>query len=332
MRVLSTGGAGYVGGHCHRAFTRAGIHAIALDDLSEGNREAVEPGKLRVVDIRDTEAVARVLRDDHIDAVVHFAALVSVSDSLKDPQGYWSVNVGGTKSVLDAMVEVGVKRIVASSTAAVYAHDARSPIAEDAAISPQTPYGSSKLATEYMIRDYAATFGLTGTMLRYFNASGAEADGAHGEARRVETHVVPLLLESALGLRGPFKVFGGDWPTPDGSCVRDFVSLADLARAHQLAAEREAPGAVEVFNLGGGRGTSILELIAAAERIAGRPIPYETAPRRPGDPPMLVADVSKAARGLGWRPETSDIDSILRAAWGWHSTHPKGYATPSDAG
>lgn len=326
MRILCTGGAGYVGGHCHRAFLASGRQSWAFDDLIEGNREAVSPDRLIVGDIRDAEAVARALRDHRIDAVAHFAALVSVPESLKAPRDYWSVNVEGARAVLDAMVETGVRRLVLSSTAAVYAHDVEMPIREDARLDPATPYGTSKLAMEMMARDYAARYGLAATALRYFNACGAEHDGAHGEARRAESHVIPLMLESALGRRGAFKVFGDDWPTRDGSCVRDFVSVQDLAEAHRLALEGAEAGGLAVYNLGTGTGTSVLELLAAAERVIGRSIPCERAERRPGDPPVLVADSGRIAAALGWRPTRSSIDSIIGAAWAWHSAHPDGYA------
>jgi len=331
MRVLCTGGAGYVGGHCHRAFLAQGCESWVFDDLSEGNREAASPDRLVIGDIRDTEAVARALRELRIDAVAHFAALVSVPEALKEPQGYWSINVEGARSVLDAMAATGVRRLVLSSTAAVYAHDVAMPISEDARLDPATPYGATKLAMEMMARDYAARFGFAATALRYFNACGAETGGAHGEARRAESHVVPLLMESALGRRGPFKVFGDDWPTRDGSCIRDFVSVQDLAQAHRLALLNAAPGALAVYNLGTGSGTSVLELLQAAQQVIGRPIPHERAPRRPGDPPVLVADSARIGAAMGWSPAHSSIETILRDAWAWHSAHPHGYGARDSA-
>ncbi|MGF1551786.1 MAG: UDP-glucose 4-epimerase GalE [Paracoccaceae bacterium] len=326
MHILTTGGAGYVGSHCARAFARAGHRVTVLDDLSEGNEAAVGDLALVRADIRDTRAVARALAESGADAVAHYAALVSVPASIGDPRAYWSVNVAGTQSLLDAMVETGVRRLVVSSTAAVYDHEAAMPLSEDAPTRPATPYGASKLAMEHLVRDYAQAYGLAATALRYFNAVGAEADGSHGEARRVESHVVPLLMEFALGKRRGFKVFGTDWPTPDGSCVRDFVSLDDLASAHVLALEAAEPGSFSIYNLGTGEGTSVLEMVAAAEAVVGRPLGVEAAPRRPGDPPVLVADATRIRETLGWRPERSGIEDVLRAAWAWHGARPDGYA------
>ncbi|MEM6487845.1 MAG: UDP-glucose 4-epimerase GalE [Pseudomonadota bacterium] len=330
MRILATGGAGYVGSHCLRRLAGAGHHVVALDDLSEGNVAAAEGLPLVRADVRDRAAVAAALREHRIDAVAHFAALISVPASITDPRAYWSVNLGGTHALLDAMVEVGVKRLVCSSTAAVYDHAAAMPLSERSTLAPATPYGSSKLAMEHLVRDYAVAYGLATTCLRYFNAAGAEGDGSHGEARRVESHVVPLMLEFALGKRAAFKVFGTDWPTPDGSCIRDFVSLDDLADAHALALAAAKPGEPAVYNLGTGQGTSVLEMVAAAETVIGRPLGVTHAERRPGDPPVLVADSSAIREALGWRP-TLGIDEILRAAWAWHARHPEGYGTWSRA-
>lgn len=319
MRVLLTGGAGYVGSACFRAFRRQGIEAFVLDDLSEGHAGAVEPDRLDVADLRDTEAVARALRDRAVDHVVHFAAKTSVPQSIRDPSGYWSVNVDGTRSLLEAMRATGVERIVVSSTAAVYAHGLDRPIREDDPTAPATPYGTSKLAVEHLLQGYADAYGLAATALRYFNAAGADEDGAHGEAHRKETHAIPLLIESALGRRGPFAVFGRDWPTPDGSCVRDFVSVQDLARAHLLALGALAPGRTARYNLGTGAGTSVLELLRAAEGLLGRPVPFEDRAPRPGDPAVLVADAGRARRELGWTPDRSSPAAILAAALRWHA-------------
>ena len=231
MRVLLTGGAGYVGSACFRHLRREGIEAFVLDDLSEGHEAAVEPGRLDVADLRDTERVARVLRDRDITHVMHFAAKTSVPESVRDPSGYWSVNVDGSRSLLEAMRATGVGRLVFSSTAAVYAHGLDRPIRETDAIIPATPYGTSKLAVEHLLQGYAEAYGIGGAALRYFNASGAEVDGSHGEAHRTETHVIPLVIQTARGQRPGFTVYGDAWPTPDGTCVRDFVSVRDLAAA-----------------------------------------------------------------------------------------------------
>jgi UDP-glucose-4-epimerase GalE len=318
MRALLTGGAGYVGSACFRQLRRERIEAFVFDNLSEGYAGAVERDRLIVGELSDTEAVARTLRDLDITHVVHFAAKTSVPDSIRDPLGYWACNVDASLSLLEAMRAVGIGRIVFSSTAAVYAHGLDRPIRESDAILPATPYGTSKLAVEHLLQGYADAYGFAGTALRYFNASGADADGLHGEAHRQETHVVPLLVQTALGQRGGFRVYGDRWPTPDGTCVRDFVSVRDLAAAHLAALLRLEPGRMERYNLGSGRGTSVRELLDAASRLAGRPVPHTIEPPRPGDPAVLVADISRAAERLGWRPEHSSIDEILASAWRWH--------------
>jgi UDP-glucose 4-epimerase len=319
MRVLLTGGAGYVGSACFRAFRARGIEAFVLDDLSEGHRAAVEPERLDVADIRNTAAVAEVLRRRRIDHVVHFAALISVPHSLADPSGYWSTNVDGSRSLLEAMRAEGVGRIVFSSTAAVYAHGFDRPIREDDRIAPATPYGTSKLAVEHLLEGYAHAYGIGATALRYFNAAGADLDGRHGEAHREETHAIPLIVQAALGQRPGFNLYGDQWDTPDGSCIRDFVSVVDLAEAHLLALQKLQPGAMRRFNLGSGSGTSVRELLAAASEIAGRPVPSRVEPPRPGDPARLVADTRRARDELGWVPQHSDARSLLKAAHAWHA-------------
>ena len=318
MRVLLTGGAGYVGSACFRALRRKGVEAFAFDDLSEGHAAAVEADRLDTGDLRDTEAVARVLRDRDITHVVHFAAKTSVPESIKDPSGYWSTNVDGSRSLLEAMRATGVGRIVFSSTAAVYAHGADRPLRETDTIRPATPYGTSKLAVEHLLHGYAEGYGFGATALRYFNACGADADGMHGEAHRQEGHVIPLLLQTALGQRGSFKVFGDAWATPDGTCIRDFVSVLDLAEAHFLALQRLEMGKMAAHNLGSGAGTSVTELLAATARLAGRPVPHTIEAPRPGDPAVLVADIASARAALGWEPRNSRIERILDTAWRWH--------------
>jgi UDP-glucose 4-epimerase len=320
MRVLLSGGAGYVGSACFRAFRRKGVEAFVLDDLSEGHVGAVERDRLDVADIRDPAAVERVLRERGIDHVVHFAARISVPQSIADPSGYWSTNVDGSRSLLEAMRATDVKRIVFSSTAAVYAHGFDRPIREDDRIEPGTPYGTSKLAVEHLLQGWADAYGFGATALRYFNAAGADANGLNGEAHREETHALPLLIQAALGQRPGFKVFGTDWPTVDGSCIRDFVSVLDLAEAHWLALRNLEPGRMERYNLGTGTGSSVLSLLKAAEKIVGHPIPHQLEARRPGDPPFLVADATRAREKLGWVPKHSDLDQLLSTALRWHSS------------
>lgn len=327
MRVLLTGGAGYVGSACFRALRAKGVEAFVFDDLSEGHTAAVEVDRLVVGDLRDTEAVARALHDLAATHVVHFAAKTSVPDSIADPSGYWSINVDGSRSLLEAMRATGVGRIVFSSTAAVYAHGSDRALREDDPILPATPYGTSKLAVEHLLQGYADAYGFGATALRYFNACGADAGGRHGEAHRQETHVIPLLLQAALRQRPEFKVFGDGWATPDGTCVRDFVSVRDLAEAHWRALLRLEPGRMARYNLGSGKGTSVRELLDAAGRLVGWPVPHQVEAPRPGDPAYLVADISRARAGLGWEPVASGIDAILASALAWHGgSGPAAYA------
>jgi UDP-glucose 4-epimerase len=325
MRVLLAGGAGYIGSACFRSFRRRGLEAFVLDDLSEGHAAAVEADRLAIADLCDTGAVAKVLDAFGIDHVVHFAAKTSVPGSLADPSGYWSTNVDGSRSLLEAMRRTGVRRIVFSSTAAVYAHGQVRPLREDDAILPATPYGTSKLAVEHLLQGYAEAYGMAAIALRYFNAAGADEGGAHGEAHREETHLIPLVLQTALGLRPAFRIYGTDWPTPDGTCIRDFISVEDLADAHRLALGAAVEGEMHRFNLGTGKGTSVREILAAAEAVTGRPIKVIMDRRRPGDPAVLVADPSRAIEGLRWTPTRSSIFEIMAAAWGWHRLNPSGY-------
>ena len=321
MRVLLSGGAGYVGSACFRYFRQQAIEVFVLDDLSEGHAGSVETDRLDVADVRNTRAVAEVLRRRKIDHVIHFASLISVPQSIADPSGYWSVNVDGSRSLLEAMRSEGVQRIVFSSTAAVYAHGFDRPICENDRIDPATPYGTSKLAVEHLLEGYARAYGMGATALRYFNAAGADLDGRHGEAHREETHAIPLVIEAALGRRARFDLYGGDWDTPDGSCIRDFVSVRDLADAHLRALRKVTPGTIRRYNLGSGTGTSIRELLVVAGEIAGRPVPSEVMPRRPGDPARLIADTRLARSVLGWVPHYSDARSLLATAFKWHTNH-----------
>jgi UDP-glucose 4-epimerase len=331
MKILLTGGAGYIGSACLRWLIRHGHDPIAFDNLSEGNASAVPDAERRlfVGDLADREALAALMRAQGVEAVMHFAALTSVPDSIKDPDGYYRVNVEGTKSVLDAMRQAGVTRIVFSSTAAVYAFRAEMPLREDSPQLPETPYGTTKLAAEWMVKDYARAYGLGYTILRYFNASGADPDGRFGEARRHEGHLIPLVLQVALGKREKILIYGGDYETRDGTCVRDYVHTDDLAQAHQLAVEGLEPGVGRAYNLGSGTGTTVLEVLRACEAVVGRPIRHEVVARRPGDPATLIATPERIVTELGWSPRYTDARSIAETAWRWHSTHPDGYGRSS---
>ncbi|WP_169981017.1 UDP-glucose 4-epimerase GalE [Tautonia rosea] len=325
MKLLLTGGAGYIGSACLRWLVKHGHDPIAFDDLSEGNPPSVPGDRLVVGDILDTDALTEALKRHQAEAVMHFAALAIVPDSVKDPDNYYRVNVVGTKSVLDAMRRAEVPRIVFSSTCATYGNRAEMPLTEETPQNPEHPYGTTKLAAERLIKDYAAAYGLGYAILRYFNAAGADPDGTYGEDRRHETHLIPLTLQAAAGLRPKLTVFGTDWPTRDGTCVRDYIHTEDLADAHQKAVEAIGPGDGRIYNVGSGHGATVLEVIQACEEVVGRPIARDLAGRRPGDPPELIASPEKIASELGWSPRYTDIRAIVETAWRWLESHPDGY-------
>jgi UDP-glucose 4-epimerase len=331
MKILMTGGAGYVGSACLRWLLDHGHDPIAYDNLLEGNVAAVPDAANRLIvgDITETDRLAEILCQHRVEAVMHFAALVSVPESIADPEGYYRVNVGGTKSVLDAMRAAGVRKILFSSTAATFGFHTEMPLRENSPQTPETPYGTTKLAAEWLIKDYARAYGLGYTLLRYFNASGADPDGNFGEDRRHESHLIPLIFQVALGHRPKVLIYGDDYPTRDGSCVRDYVHTADLAQAHQRAVETLEPGMGRAYNLGSGNGASVLEVLRACEEVTGRSISNEVVNRRPGDPSVLIASPEKIINELGWSPQYMSIHDIVRTAWEWHHRHPLGF-TRSD--
>jgi UDP-glucose 4-epimerase len=299
MRVLVTGGAGYIGSHMVKLLLESGAELSVLDDLSTGHADAVRGGQF----VRG------------IEAVVHFAACSLVAESVADPLKYYARNVGGSVALLQAMREAGVRRIVFSSTAAVYGDPQRLPIDEAHPTQPVNPYGSSKLAIEHMLAECSAAYGLQAASLRYFNAAGADAQAGLGERHDPETHLIPLVLQAAAGRRR-LSVFGTDYPTRDGTCVRDYIHVSDLCVAHLRALEWLASGGrYDCFNLGNGEGASVLEVIEAARRVTGRTIEVTHAARRAGDPPALVADATKARRVLGWQPAHADVETIVHDAW-----------------
>lgn len=326
MRLLLTGGAGYVGSACLRWLLRHEHDVLAYDNLSEGNRAAVPEGRLVVGDLADVRGLTDALRRLRADAVLHFAAAASVPESIKDPEFYYRANVLGTKNVLDAMRAAGVHRIIFSSTAATYGFHAEMPLREDSPQQPQVPYGTTKLAAEWLIKDYARAYGFGFTIFRYFNASGADPDGHFGEDRRAESHLIPLALSAALGKRAKFLLYGDDYDTRDGTCVRDFVHTDDLAQAHQLAAESLEPGMERAYNLGSGTGVTVREVLQACAECIGAPIPHEVVDRRPGDPATLIASPERAMRELGWQPRYIAVRDIVATAWRWHQQHPDGYS------
>lgn len=326
MKIMITGGAGYVGSACLRHMAAAGHEVMAYDNLIQGHAEAVAGHPLVQGDIADTDKLTEVLKDFGADAVMHFAAATYVGESVENPDYHYGNNIQGTRSLLNAMRSAGIDRMLFSSTCATYGMTESLTMSEATPQDPFSPYARTKLAVEWMIRDYAAAYGLGFTLLRYFNAAGADPDGRHGEDHNPENHLIPLVLQTALGQRDKILIFGDDYPTPDGTCIRDYVHTADLAQAHRLAIEATTPQTAEVFNIGTGVGQSVKEIIAACEAVVGHAIPQELTSRRPGDPPRLVAEPSKLKTQLGWAPQYTDITDTIRTAWAWHQSHPKGYA------
>lgn len=325
MKVLLTGGAGYVGSHAARILRTRGHDIWVYDNLSEGHRAAVPSERLIVGDLHDCDQLTATLQEKQIEAVMHFAASCYVGVSVTNPAEYYQNNVVGTLSLLEAMRGADVKRIVFSSTCATYGVPDIVPITESEKQAPINPYGFTKLVIERALADYSHAYGWGYAALRYFNASGAAEDGSIGEDHDPETHLIPLVLEVALGKRDHVKIFGDDYPTPDGTCIRDYIHVDDLATAHLAALERLQDGTALKLNLGTGQGASVLEVIEACRRVTGHAIPAVVAPRREGDPPALVADASLATQVLGWQPKYTDIETIVASAWGWHQTHPDGY-------
>lgn len=318
-RILITGGAGYVGSHCAKALAAAGHEGIVLDDLSNGHRAHVQWGKLVEGDIRDTRVLDSIFASYSIDTVVHFAALAYVGESVTMPGKYYDVNINGTRVLLDAMIRAKVQRIVFSSSCAIYGEPEQIPITESARPGPINPYGFTKFVCEQMMSDFAGAYGIKSVRLRYFNAAGAEPSGEIGEDHDPETHLIPLVLDAALGRRPDIKIFGTDYRTPDGTAVRDYVHVSDLADAHVRAVQYLSKGGETVaINLASGKGASVRQVIDAARAITGLPINALDRPRRPGDPPTLVADASRASELLGWTPLRSDLATIMTDAWRWH--------------
>ena len=322
MNVFVTGGAGYIGSVCVEELLNAGQAVTVFDNLSEGHRAAVDPRAAFVLgDLGDRVTVESALRTAKAGAVLHFAAHALVGESMANPGKYFRNNVGGGLNLLEAAVASGVKKFVFSSTCATYGLPERVPMTEELPQRPVNPYGESKLMFERMLEWYQRIHGLEFVVFRYFNAAGAS--GQFGEHHRVETHLIPNVLKVALGQAARCEVFGADYPTPDGTCIRDYIHVADLAQAHMLALQ---PGRQGFYNLGNGEGYSVREVIQTCARISGRAIPMVEQARRAGDPPRLVADAAKAIRELGWQPKFPKLEDIVATAWKWHSAHPGGYA------
>ena len=324
MNVFVTGGAGYIGSHVVRLLLEAGHRVRVYDNLAEGHAAAVPEETLVRGDLMDAQRLVEAL-DEGFDCVMHFAAHCYVGESMINPEKYYATNVVAGLRLLTAMRRAGVRRIVFSSSAATYGEPEQIPITEEHPQNPINAYGQTKLDFEHALGFYAGAYGLGYASLRYFNAAGAAPDGAIGEDHDPETHLVPIVLQVALGQRKSVQIFGTDYPTRDGTCVRDYIHVCDLAQAHILAMERIEPGKGGWYNLGNGNGYTVREVIDVAQKVTGRKIPAEAGPRRPGDPPELVASSAKIMRELGWKPQYPDLETIVETAWRWHEAHPDGY-------
>lgn len=324
--VLVTGGAGYIGSHAVKALRAQGTHVVVYDDLSAGHREAARHASALVVaDIHDTARLRAVIREHAVTAVMHFAAWLSVGDSVRNPAGYYRNNVAGAMSVLEAMIAEHVHSLVFSSTAAVFGNPVETPITESHPAQPINAYGQTKLAIEQALPHYDRAYGIKSITLRYFNAAGADPEGELGEDHAPEVHLIPRAVDAALG-RDTFQVFGDDYDTPDGTCLRDYVHVADLASAHLLALDALGSGVASTqYNLGNGRPTSVKTVLDSVGRVVGRKVPFTTGPRRPGDPGVLFASSARMRSELGWTPRFEDIDVIVETAWRWREAHPQGY-------
>ncbi len=332
MKILVTGGAGYIGSHTVKLLLSRGHDVTVFDNLSAGHRGAVPGGRLVVGDLRDGELLNHTLVTNQIEAVVHFAASTDVGESVANPTKYYANNLVCSLNLLDQCCRHGIAKLVFSSTCATYGVPTAVPITEAEKQSPINPYGNTKLAFERALADYAAAYPFGFCALRYFNAAGAAADGTIGEDHEPETHLIPLVFQAATGKRSHIEIFGTDYPTPDGTCVRDYIHVDDLSQAHILALQKIGPGSNLAYNVGIGRGYSVKDVIREAEELTGQKVMVKEGPRRAGDPPALVANAAKIRAELGWAPKYTDLSGIMLTAWEWHKNHPKGYGDrdPSD--
>jgi len=325
MRILVCGGAGYIGSNMTALLAREGHEPVVFDNFSKGHRTAVAGVRVVPGDLADRTALTQTLRESGIEAVMHFAAFIEVGESVREPLRYYHNNLSNTENVLSALEAAGVTKFVFSSTAAVYGTPRRVPIAEDDPKEPINPYGETKLAVERMCRYQAQAGKLRFAALRYFNACGAGNNGRLGEDHRPESHLIPLTIQAALGKRADIKVYGTDYPTPDGTCIRDYIHVEDLCRAHLLALNRLDEQPELVYNLGNGQGYSVRQVIDAVRRVSGRDFRVVAVERRPGDPAVLTSDATKARTELGWRTEKPGLEQMVETAWKWHTEHPDGY-------
>lgn len=325
MRILVTGGAGYIGSHAVRLFLSRGHDVWVYDNLTLGHRGAVPADRLIVGDLSESARLDHVLMMQRIEAVVHYAAFSLVGESVRAPAKYYQNNLVNTLSLMECLRRHQIGRFVFSSTCATYGLPQQVPITESEPQKPINPYGQAKLAVERALADYAAAYGWGYAALRYFNAAGAAADGSIGEDHDPESHLIPLAIFAAVGRRPHLEIFGTDYPTPDGTCIRDYIHVDDLAEAHLLALERLQPGKGMCLNLGIGTGSSVREVIRTVQEVTGNPVPVKEGPRRAGDPPVLVACADKARQELGWQPRYTELRPIVETAWNWHKSHPRGF-------
>lgn len=325
--ILVVGGAGYIGSHMCKHLLKQGYQPIVLDNLVRGHSQAVRWGPFFKGSLSDSELLHKIFSDYPVAAVMHFAAFCYVGESVTEPARYYQNNVANTVALLEVMVDKKVSNFIFSSSCATYGEPVEIPIREDHPLKPINPYGRTKVMVEQILEDFRGAYGLESVSLRYFNAAGADPDGELGEDHNPETHLIPLVFQTALGKRPRIDVFGGDYPTKDGTCVRDYIHVEDLAQAHLLALERllnGLPGGV--YNLGNGEGCSVQEVIEIARNVTGRPVAAKVVERRPGDPAVLVSSSEKVTQELGWRPQFVDLETIIETAWNWHKANPDGYA------
>jgi UDP-glucose 4-epimerase len=328
-KILVIGGAGYIGSHMCKYLSRHGYTPVVLDNLIYGHREAVKWGPFIQGSMADPALLKNIFSEHDISAVMHFAAFCYVGESVTEPAKYYQNNVAATLTLLQTMVEQKVNNFIFSSSCATYGEPVEIPMTEEHPMNPINPYGRTKVMVEQMLEDFNKAYGLESTSLRYFNAAGADPDGDLGEDHRPETHLVPLVLQTALGQRETINIFGGDYPTKDGTCIRDYIHIEDLSQAHLLALEKllnDEPG--DQYNLGNGDGHSVKQVIDVAREVSGTDIPAKVTARRPGDPAVLVSSSEKALKQLGWKPQYPDLRTIIETAWQWHKNHPHGHGSP----